>query len=140
LAEFARRGFYHDGLWRQGDAASHRRVLGMLDGWIGRLMAGPSRSLAEAVPMLGLARSAGATVLTDSAPGEVLRASWPAPEATGPARRPGLLGGAGVALLSVGEGPDALELELRGIGHYGTPRSRRQALRLAVGGRAVLGD
>jgi len=140
LAEFARRGFYLDGLWRQGDATSHRRVLGMLDGWIGRLMAGPSGSLAEAVPMLGLARSAGASVLTDTAPGEVLRASWPAPESVGPARKAGLLGGAGVALLAVGEGPDALELELRGIGQHGSPRSRRNALRLAVGGRSVLGD
>ena len=40
LDEFARRGFYHDGLWRQADAAAHRRVLGLVDGWIDRLLAG----------------------------------------------------------------------------------------------------
>ena len=140
LAEFAERGFTHDGLWRQGDATSHRRVLGMLDGWIGRLMADPGKSLGEAVPMLGLARSAGASVLSDGPRAEVVLASWPASASASPGRRAGLLGGAGVALLAVGEGADALELELRGMGHFGSPRSRRQSLRLAVGGRPALGD
>jgi hypothetical protein len=90
--------------------------------------------------MLGLARSAGASVLSDAPPPEVRLASWPAPMASTPPRRAGLLGGAGVALLGVGEGADSLELELRGMSHLGSPRSRRQAIRLAVGGRAVLGD
>jgi hypothetical protein len=140
LAEFARRGFYHDGLWRQGDATSHRRVLGMLDGWIGRLTADPARSVDQAVPMLGLARSAGLSILADSASPEVQRASWPAPGASELGRHAGFLGGAGVATLEVGDGPDALGLEIRGMGQAGSTRSRRQAIRLAVGGRAVLGD
>ena len=141
LADFAERGFFHDGLWRQGDATSHRRVLGMLDGWIGRLMAAPSRSMDEALPMLGLARSAAASVLSDAPPAEVRLASLAgAPMASTPPRHAGLLGGAGVARLAVGEGADALDLELRGMGHFGSPRSRRQALRLAVGGKPVLGD
>ncbi len=40
LDGFAERGFYYDGFWRQGDAAAHRRILGVFDGWIDRLLAG----------------------------------------------------------------------------------------------------
>ena len=142
LRDFAERGFYHDGLWRAGDAPSQRRVLGMLDGWIERLMpeAGPARSGAGPLPVLALARSAGSAILSEAPTSEVQQAGWPSTEAPGPGRRPALLGGAGVARLAVGQGADALDLELRGMGHFGSPRSRRQALRLAVGGRAVLGD
>ncbi|WP_435007609.1 hypothetical protein P12x_004874 [Tundrisphaera lichenicola] len=140
LTLFTQDGFFFDGLWRQGDSTSHRRVLGMLDGWIGRLLVGPKGSASEAVPILGLARSAGASILADFPRPEVLLASWPAPAAIDPARKPGLLGGAGIALLSVGEGAGAFELELRGMGLLGSPRSRRQSIRLAWGGRAVLGD
>lgn len=92
------------------------------------------------MPMLALARSAGASMLADAVPPEVRQAAWPTVETTGPLRRPVLLGGSGVARLAVGEGANALDLELRGMGHFGTPRSRRQALRLAVGGRTILGD
>ena len=142
LLEFAERGFYHDGLWRSGDAPSHRRVLGMLDGWIGRLIpeAGPSRARSGPLPMLALARSAGSAILSEPPTSEVQQAGWPSTGATATPRRPGLLGGAGLARLAVGQGADALDLELRGMGHSGSPRSRRQALRLAVGGRTVLGD
>ena len=69
LTQFAERGFYHDGYWRQGDAAAHRRVLQQLDGWIDRLatdapeppgtVLGATRPR-SAVPMLDLARGAGA--------------------------------------------------------------------------------
>ncbi len=44
LDGFAERGFYHDGLWRQGDPSTHRRVVGLIDGWIDRLLPGPVES------------------------------------------------------------------------------------------------
>ncbi len=151
LGQFSEHGFYHDGLWRSGDGPSHKRVLGMLDGWVDRLMSGvgpapaadrllEGRSGPGGPPMLALARSAGSTILADSAPPDVQLASWPASRASTASRSPALLGGAGLARLAVGDGADALDLELRGMGQYGSNRSRRQALRLAVGGRVVLGD
>ncbi len=39
LDGFARRGFYHDGFWRQAEIRAHRRVVGLLDGWVGGLLA-----------------------------------------------------------------------------------------------------
>jgi len=144
LGEFAERGFSFDGLWRTGDGPTHRRVLGMLDGWIDRLMvdaAPPRASRSPAMPMLALARSAGSAVLlAEAGSPEVQRASWPSPASVAGPRRPVLLGGSGLARLAVGEGDDALDLELRGMGQFGNSRSRRQALRLAIGGRTVLGD
>src|SRR5690606_19597030 len=56
------------------------------------------------------------------------------------ARRPALLGGAGLVRLAVGSDSDALDLELRGLGDFDASRSNRLALRLAVGGRTVLSD
>jgi hypothetical protein len=135
LAAFAERGFYHDGLWRQADAGAHRRVVGLFDGWIDRLAAGASE-----VPMLALARGASAVTLTNPAAPELLRASWPAPLLEQVPRHPGLLGGAGLARLAVGRGDDALDLELRGLDTFGAPHFQRQAVRLQVGGRPVLGD
>ena len=90
----------------------------------------------------------------DAGAGPVRRRRGPdrSPRAGGPAgllagagpagapRRPILLGGAGLARLAVGAGADALDLELRGFGSLGGPRSDRLALRLAVGGRPALGD
>ncbi|WP_435019471.1 hypothetical protein TA3x_001313 [Tundrisphaera sp. TA3] len=154
LNAFAEAGFYHDGLWRQGDARSHRTVMALLDGWIERLLLAdeapprapkvgvrpPARNVAEAVPMLALARSAGASAQTVPALSDVRLAAWPAPTSTESGHRPALLGGAGLAHLAVGQGEDALDLELRGMGNFGSTRSRRQALRLAVGGQVVLGD
>ena len=134
LGEFAERGFTFDGLWRTGDISTHRRVLGMLDGWIDRLMVGPAAT-GSTLPMLALARTAGAAVLAEAAPADVLLASWPSTTAAPGTRHPTLLGGSGVARLAVGEGDDALDLELRGMSQAGNPRSRRQSLRLAVGGR-----
>ncbi len=152
LGEFGEQGFYFDGLWRAGDTPTHARVVGMLDGWIGRLLPGtepgsaaggpprPGRPAREPIPMLGLARSAGSAVLADARIPEIRQAAWPSPAPVAEPRQATLLGGSGVARLAVGEGGDALDLELRGMGHHGSPRSRRQALRLAVGGRTVLGD
>ncbi len=38
LDTLAERAFFYDGLWRGGDAPTHRRVLALLDGWIGQLV------------------------------------------------------------------------------------------------------
>jgi hypothetical protein len=147
LARFAERGFYHDGFWRQGTLAAHRRVLGQLDGWFDRLLAGtdiagplPGPGASAGVPMLALARAAGSAVLTDPEPAETLRASWPAPPQRTARPVPMLLGGAGLARLSVGSGGDALDLELRSLDAFGPERLQRQALRVGVGGRPALDD
>jgi hypothetical protein len=144
---FARQSFYHDGLWRQADARAHRRVLGLIDGWIDPLLAGPAgppgspASGADALTTLRtLARSAGGAALSDPRVPEIQQAAWPAPSAPPAPRRPVLLGGSGLARLAVGEGTDALDLELRGFGDLGAPHFDRLALRLAVGGRPALGD
>ena len=159
LDRFLAKGFYHDGLWRLGDSASHARVMRQMDGWIDRLLAGysdpeafvppdgsrPFRDLAGApsLPMVALAREA-SRASWDARDGEsannVKLASWPAPPPREDTRRPSLLGGAGIARLGVGEGENALDLELRGLGDYGGMPSGRLAVRLAVGGRPVLGD
>lgn len=149
LAQFAERGFYHDGYWRQGDAAAHRRVLQQLDGWIERLatdapeaagtVLGSNRPR-SAVPMLDLARDAGAASRLEVAAPEVQQASWPVPTAGSSGRRPTLLGGVGLARLSVGDERDGLDLELRGMGSLGSPHFQRQALRMSVAGQAVLDD
>ncbi len=147
LTTFAERGFYHDGYWRQGDPQAHRRVLGMIDGWINRLLL-PASATPEAngpieraeAPMLALARSAGAAVLMDPPISEIQPASWPALAFQPPPRHPILLGGAGVARLTVGQGPDSLDLELRGPDSFGSPHFQRLAVRLAIGGHTVLGD
>jgi len=148
LARFAEQGFYYDGFWRQGTLTAHRRVVGQLDGWIGRLLAGASgvapspspRPDRAGLPVLNLARGAGSAVLHDPSPPEVRLASWPAPAGVDPPRTPRLLGGVGLARLALGRGPDALDVELRSLDSASPGRVRRQALRLAVGGRNVLDD
>ena len=156
LNGFLDRGFYHDGVWRHGDGLPQRRVLGQIDGWIDRLLAGYSdppgfvtidatkrlQKLAGVgeLPMIVLARSAEGSVSTAPRLPDVLLASWPAPVSKSPARRPALLGGAGIARLGVGAGDDALDLDLRGMGDFGNIPSGRLALRVAVGGRTMLGD
>ena len=156
LDAFSERGFYHDGYWRQGDAEAHRRVVGLIGGWIDRLLAGtldprgtsvpgPGQPreivprFAE-VPMLSLARGASAATLSDPRTPEVLQASWPSIPAEAVARHPALLGGAGLARLAIGRNDDALDLELRGLDSFGGPHFQRLAIRLAVAGRPVLGD
>lgn len=159
LDRLSRRGFYHDGLWREGTLVAHRRVVNQLDGWIARMLVGyQSSALASAalpgadgpgpfgsgggveVPMLSLAREAGSAVLADLPASDLVRASWPEPQA-GPGRRgPVLLGGAGLARLAVGQGADALDVELRSLDVFGPERIVRQALRLAVAGRNVIDD
>jgi len=156
LDRFAERGFYHDGFWRQGTLASHRRVLGQLDGWIDRLTAGYADPPGEAdprggrrieavpgvaeVPMLALAHAAGSAPLSEPRASDVRLASWPSPAVRDAPRTPALLGGTGLARLAVGRGEDALDIELRGLDSFAPDSVRRQALRVAVGGRTVLGD
>ena len=90
--------------------------------------------------MLALARGASAVTLTDPGAPDVLRASLPPAGAEAVPRHPALLGGAGLARLALGQGPDALDLELRGLDAHGEPHFQRQAIRLSFGGRPVLGD
>jgi hypothetical protein len=152
LQRFARRGFSHDGLWCQGDPNAHRRILNLLDGWVARLLGegqgegeGPPgadapSALDRVLPQLAVARAAGDAPLTAPVAPEILQAAWPAPAARAPTRRPALLGGSGLVRLAVGSGPDAMDLELRGLADPDGLRSNRLALRLAVAGRPVLGD
>jgi hypothetical protein len=153
LGDFAQNGFYHDGVWRDGDSNTQRRIVAQLDGWIARLLAGyrdppgftpllgrrfESLPVNHVVPMLGLARFAEGA--TSSGAADVLLATWPAPVARSARNGPVLLGGAGMARLALGTGHDAFDLELRGLGEPAKHHSNRLALRLAVGGRPVIGD
>src|SRR5262249_19656457 len=97
-------------------------------------------STAAEVPMLALARRADAAVLSDRASPEVQQAAWPAISPKTAIKGPALLGGLGLARLSVGQGESALDLEVRGQDSRGAPHFQREAVRLAAGGRLVLGD
>jgi hypothetical protein len=144
LTVFAERGFYHDGFWRQGDVLAHRRVLGMIDGWIVRLLAGQGGASFAAGPpalsIVGLAKAADAAILTDPRMPEIQQTAWPAPAARTISRRPMLLGGVGVARLAVGDGPSAFDVELHGQDSFAAPHFQRLSVRIAVGGRPVLDD
>jgi hypothetical protein len=137
LGAFTERGFYHDGLWREGEGATHQRVMTVLDGWIGRLLAGSI----QAPPIVGLARTAADAELLDPRRlPEVQQAAWPAILTRPLARQPHLLGGAGVARLAVGDGLNALDIEIKGLGSIASPHFNRLAIRVSLGGRPVLGD
>ncbi len=144
IDRFAKRGFYHDGLWQAGNLAAHRRVLGQLDAWIDPMLTGDVRNAGVAesseVPMLALARAADAAVISDAAPVEVRQAGFPPPALNVSPRSPRLLGGAGVARLAAGEGENAFDLELRGLPSFGASPQQRETLRLAVAGKTLLGD
>lgn len=146
LDGFLASGFYHDGLWREGDAAAHRRVVNGLDGWIARLQPIEPKSAKSATnasrPAIALAREAAEASWVDARAesADVRLASWPATPDTSPPRRPALLGGAGIARLGVGSGEGALDLELRGLGDHGGPPSGRLSIRMAAAGTQVLGD
>ncbi len=149
LDEFSRRGFYHDGFWRQGSLIAHRRVLGQIDGWIDRLLSdGPATNsggraaslLEREVPMLALARAADSAVLSPRAGAEVQQVTWPAPAPRSVRRVAGLLGGVGIARLALGEGENAFDIELRGLASFGPAPQQRQSIRVAVAGQVALGD
>jgi hypothetical protein len=169
LAEFSRLGFYHDGFWRGGGARSHQRIVGMLDGWFGAILApgleqrtsevtrtmarpgpdssrrrgesvSPSRELGTEIPVLALSKEAVSTIFGPPDDPGVRLVSWPNRDAPQSRRRPLLLGGAGLARLAVGDGPDALDLEIHAPDSLASPHFQRLALRLAVSGRPVLDD
>jgi len=151
---FLRQGFFHDGLWRGGDSATHHRILTLIDGWIRPLAIGddvhpaavrigtsataPGQGVAD--PILELARRADAAISVPGEQTDVRLASWPASPARAGVRSSMLLGGSGLARLAVGTGPNSLELELRGLGDDGTAPTARLAIRVAAGGRPALGD
>jgi hypothetical protein len=141
LERFSARGFHHDGFWRDGSVSAHRRVVGQLDGWIDRLLAGSTDSSGhDKLPMIALARVAGSAALADSHVTEIEQAAFPTPNVRSIPRSATLLGGTGLARLAVGRGADALDVELRGLRSTSPARIERQALRLAVGGRTALDD
>jgi hypothetical protein len=156
LEGLMRHGFYHDGFWKGGGSEAHRRALGLLDGWIGdssaadpsmrraSLEAGgrtpSSASTMGAISILELARQATAAAWPRVSANPVHQASWPRVEVASASRRPILLGGAGVARLAVGEGQEAIDLEVRGPDSYGAAHYQRLAIRLAIAGRPVLDD
>ncbi len=160
LDGFLRRGFYHDGFWRQAGLQAHRRVLDLLDGWVGIMLAGePAGSRTtpasatgkhagrdqagttpDRIPLIGLARAASATLGTRSVDEAVQRAVWTGGAATAPDRHPVLLGGAGLAHLAVGRSATALDLDLCGFDSYSGPHFQRLALRLSAAGVPILDD
>ncbi|WP_337177867.1 hypothetical protein [Paludisphaera sp.] len=142
LEEFSRRAFYYDGFWRGADVLGHRRVLGMLDGWIDGLLERPATSAGDrpVVPMLDLARAAASAVPSRPVDPEIRLASWPVEKPDEGPRRPMLLGGAGLALLSVGRDDQSLDVEVRGRDGLTDRRGRRLAFRLSVGGVPLLDD
>jgi len=153
IDEFTRRGFYHDGFWKDADAVVHRRVLKALDDLLGKPSAKLSLNAHASLPhqpdllgashaasILHLARSARVATVTRSFDPELLPASWPSEPDPSLPRHPALLGGAGFARLTTGDRDRALDLELRGPGSLSGPRFDRLALRLSVAGRPVLDD
>lgn len=133
LDRLAAAGFYHDGTWREADPAAQRRVVGLLDGWFGRLLDDPA-----APAMFNLARAVDASSRREPTDPGVVLASGATSSA--PNGRASLFGGAGRARLAVGEGAAALDLEILAHGQGGGEASRRLAIRIAVGGRTVVGD
>ena len=145
--------FTHDGFWCQAEVQAHRRVLDLLDGWVGIMLAGeppaawfaggrvvrglaqpPSESGAveSGIPLIGLARAASATIGS-----RLWTTRFSGPPGTGAAappanRRAALLGGVGLARLAVGRSATALDLEVRGLDSYSGPH-------LSTPGAAALG-
>jgi hypothetical protein len=146
LSAFAERGFYHDGFWHNGEPQAHRRVVAMLDGWINPLLApGAATGSAGAgegseAPMLALVHDASGALLNGPRTGDVQLVSWPHPSFHPTPRRAKLLGGAGLARLAVGQGADAVDMELHGPDSLAAAHFQRLAIRFAAGGRTVLGD
>ncbi|QEH33507.1 hypothetical protein OJF2_20090 [Aquisphaera giovannonii] len=152
LDGFARRGFYHDGFWRDGELAAHARILSELDGWLPGLLgqgpgegpvrlAGNTRAAPVAAPpIFELARKVRGMLGPPAKVDAVEKASWPSRPAPRSNRRPVLLGGVGRARLAIGGGDDAMDAELLGMDSYGGPHFQRLALRLSIAGRPVLGD
>ncbi|MBV8487752.1 MAG: hypothetical protein JO161_05690 [Planctomycetaceae bacterium] len=158
LEIFTRRGFYHDGLWRQPRATAHRRVVGFLEGWASALAAsepdgtslkkatelGPLEPLApgfwKRLGILALAQEVSRTIGPRFADEQVERATFSPGLVTPHEPRPIMLGGAGIARLAVGQAENALEIEVRGLDSYNGPQFGRLAMRLAASGVPLLDD
>ena len=102
-----RRGQRIAACWACSTAGSTGSCIGP-DGPRGRDRAGERGADAGAGPPGGLGRP------DRPRAAEIQQAAWPAPTTASAPRRPVLLGGAGVARLAVGQGADALDLEVRG--------------------------
>jgi hypothetical protein len=92
------------------------------------------------LPILELARLAGASIASRAPENSVLQASWPSRQPPSFKRRPMLLGGAGLARLAVGQDHRALDLEIRGEDSYSGPHFQRLAVRISAAGQPVLDD
>ena len=155
LDGFMRRGFYHDGFWRQADTRAHRRIVGQLDGWIGGLLgsartrpfwqsSGPgsaarptarqsAREAADPRPCpAGRSRSRPAPEEESSRP--------PGPAGPRPPTPAGAAGRSGRGAAGGWRRGSALDVEVRGLDSYSGPHFQRLAIRLAVAGRPVLDD
>ncbi len=158
LETFIRRGFYHDGVWRQPQATAHRRVVGFLDGWASALASSepenmrPKKAIGpgqrepltpgsrERFGILALAHEVSRTIgprLTDE---QVEHVSFSPRLVTPPELQPVMLGGAGVARLAVGQAENALEIEVRGLDSYNGPQFGRLAMRLMASSVPLLDD
>ncbi len=160
LDGFLRRSFYHDGFYRQAELRAHRKVLELLEGWVGIMLASPpdarrstavnssvrsprtgrAAATAAGIPLINLARTASATLGPRPVDDAVEQASWSGATLPTVNRRPILLGGAGLARLAVGRSADALALEVRGLDSYSGPHYQRLAVRLSLAGVPVLDD
>lgn len=159
IDEFTRRSFYHDGFWRGADIRTHYRVLNLLGGWIEGMLAtdatsslpigaGSPRNVGASrpetprsvIPMVDLARAASSAVVSRLPDSGVERASWLSTPLRTPTRRPLLLGGAGLARLTVGNEADALDVEIRAQDSLAGRHFQRLSFRLSVGGEPLLDD
>ena len=157
---FLRRSFYHDGFWRQAEVQAHRRVVDLLDGWVGIMLnaepdvprgtvrspsaalsgLGRDGAIATGFPLIDMARAASASIGSRIVDDHVQRATWSGVGGRVVNRRPVLLGGAGIARLAVGRSASALEVEIRGLDSFSGPHFQRLAIRLSAGGVPILDD
>ena len=92
------------------------------------------------LPMVDLARAASSAVASRPPDAHVQQASWPIMADLQPSQRPVLLGGAGLARLTVGDRDQSLDVELRGQDSLTARHFQRMAFRLSIGGKPVLDD
>ncbi len=160
LDRLARLGFYHDGHWRSSETGLHPYVLSRLQEVLGitkidlstieindvsetdsNLTLTTGDPGAQALSILPLAQRAEDGLLqSELVDSNLRRAAWPSSVDQSSSREAKLLGGIGMARLSTGVGPHAIDFELRGFGDESGKRYDRLAIRLAIGGRLVLGD
>jgi hypothetical protein len=158
LETFTHRGFYHDGAWRQPQAVAHRRVVAFLEGSASALPSSEAENMRpketielgqfqllppgsqERFPIVALAHDVSRTIGPRLADAQVERASFSPGTITPADVRPLMLGGAGIARLAVGQGENALEIEVLGLDSYSAPHFGRLAMRLMAAGVPLLDD